>query len=61
MNPFSLALATVAVVCSLVALCAPAKAGVYTTTYTTPDGRMYTCTTITDFYGNPLSVNCIGG
>ena len=39
----------------------PATAGIYTTTYVTTDGRMVVCTTITDAYGNPVSVNCIGG
>lgn len=39
----------------------PATAGIYTTTYVTTDGRMIVCTTITDAYGNPISVNCIGG
>lgn len=39
----------------------PASAGIYTTTYTTPDGRVFLCTTITDVNGNPISTNCIGG
>lgn len=38
-----------------------AKAGIYTTTYTAADGRVIICTTITDNYGTPISVNCIGG
>jgi len=46
---------------ALVGMTSAANAGVYTTTYTTADGRVVTCTTITDLNGNPLTVNCIGG
>ena len=46
---------------ALVGMTRAANAGVYTTTYTTADGRVVTCTTITDLNGNPLTVNCIGG
>lgn len=41
--------------------CSSARSGTYTTTYTAADGRVIICTTITDNYGTPISVNCIGG
>lgn len=46
---------------SLVLYCLPAKAGIYTTTYTSADGLVVICTTVTDNYGTPISVNCYGG
>lgn len=57
----SVVLVTMIFVLSIIALCKSAKAGIYTTTYTTPDGRVFICTTITDNYGTPINVNCIGG
>ena len=44
---------------ALVCMTSACAAGVYTTTYVTADGRMLVCTTVTDAYGNPITVNCI--
>jgi hypothetical protein len=44
---------------ALIVMTSACAAGVYTTTYTMPDGRILTCTTITDINDNPILVNCI--
>lgn len=60
-NLLSLVFAVIAILCAIAVLSDKARAGMYTTTYTTADGRVIVCTTITDFYGNPINVNCVGG
>jgi len=61
LNPLSVALAVVAIVCAALALFpGKARAGVYTTTITRADGTVVICTTVTDFYGNPIAINCTG-
>lgn len=56
-----LGLAVVAIICALAIFADRARAGIYTTTYATADGRVIICTTITDINGNPTIVNCFGG